>query len=78
MIKSFIVSRLYEASTWRGLILFITGVIGYNLTPEQQAALVTVALAIVGAIAMFTPDNAKKADPVPLVESSNPPESPNG
>ena len=56
MIKKFILNRLKEPSTWRGIILLIAGAVGYNLSIEQQAALVTVALALVGAIGMFTPD----------------------
>ncbi len=56
MIKAYILARLAEASTWRGLILFITGLGGLTLSGDQLNASVTVALALVGAIGVFFPD----------------------
>jgi hypothetical protein len=55
---TYIVSRLGEASTWRGLIMLCTA-IGIQVSPDQAAAIVSLGMAIAGAIGVFTPD-AKK------------------
>lgn len=55
LIINYILSRLKEASTWRGIIALITG--GWtSLNPEQIEAIIPIALAIVGAIGVFLPD----------------------
>jgi hypothetical protein len=42
-------NRLKQESTWRGIILLITA-FGVQIAPELQNAIITVGLAIVGAI----------------------------
>lgn len=44
-----IVNRLSENSTWRGIILIVTAA-GVGLNPEQQNAIIVAGLAIVGLI----------------------------
>ena len=50
-----IMERAKERSTWLGLITLLT-VIGINLSPGQQEALVTAAVAVAGAVLAFTRD----------------------
>ena len=54
--KEFIMNRLREPSTWRGLILMLTA-LGVKLEPQQIEAIVTFGLATVGAIGVFVPDS---------------------
>jgi hypothetical protein len=51
-ILNYVIDRLSENSTWRGLILLATAV-GLKLEPDQQAAILTTGLALVGAINVF-------------------------
>jgi hypothetical protein len=49
---NYIIDRLSENSTWRGLILLATAV-GLKLEPDQQAAILTTGLSAVGLINVF-------------------------
>lgn len=55
-IVHYIVDRLSENSTWRGLI-FVATAIGLKLDPEQGAAIVAAGLSVVGAINVFRKEN---------------------
>lgn len=48
----YLIDRLAEQSTWRGLILLATS-LGLVLSPEQQAAIIALGLAAVGSINVF-------------------------
>jgi len=48
----FVLDRLSENSTWRGLILVGTAV-GLKLEPDHQEAIVAAGLGLVGAINVF-------------------------
>lgn len=52
---NYIYSRLMEASTWRGIMALLTAV-GVALNPEQQAAIITAGLAVIGVIGVFFKD----------------------
>lgn len=54
-IWDYIKARLGEPTTWKGLITLLT-ILGVNINPEQQTAIVTVGAAIVSAIWVFAPD----------------------
>lgn len=56
--KDFLLARLHEASTWRGLVALLTAV-GVVLTPEQTEAVVAAGLAVIGALGLFLPDSQK-------------------
>lgn len=47
-----ILNRLSENSTWRGLILIATAA-GAQLNPDQQAAIIAAGLALCGLINVF-------------------------
>ena len=54
---NFIVSRLKEASTWRGILAIITAC-GITVSPEQSDAIVATGLALIGVVGAFFPDKA--------------------
>lgn len=53
----FVLARLGEISTWKGAFLLLTAA-GVTLAPEMQNAIVTIGLAVVGALGVATPDPA--------------------
>lgn len=55
MIIQYVLARLREPSTWRGIIMLIAG--GWaTRNPDQLDAIIPVAMAIVGAVGAFIPD----------------------
>lgn len=52
---NWLVKRLREASTWRGLV-WLAAVAGLALRPEQAEAIVTVGMAIAGLLGVFLSD----------------------
>ena len=52
---NYILERLGEASTWRGIFAFLTGV-GIAISPDQAAAYTAAGLALIGVIGTFTKD----------------------
>jgi len=55
---NYIVNRLSEASTWRGIILLATA-LGATVSPEQQAAIVVFGLGLAGVIGAFFKDKGE-------------------
>lgn len=55
---TYVLERLKEPSTWRGLVLLLT-VAGLKLSPDQANAIMALGLAVVGAIGVFLPDKKK-------------------
>jgi hypothetical protein len=53
--KSFILERLVEASTWRGIVLVLTA-IGVPIAPQVADLIVSSGLGIAGLIGALTPD----------------------
>lgn len=63
LIINYILSRLQEASTWRGIILLVGG--GWaRSNPEQVEAIIPITLAIAGAVGAFMPDMTKSVEEV--------------
>jgi hypothetical protein len=56
----FIVARLGEISTWKGAFLILTAG-GAAIHPDLQNAIITIGLAVVGALGVATPDPAPSA-----------------
>ncbi len=61
IIIQYILRRLTETSTIRGIVLFVTSAAGLALSPEQTNASVYIVLGIVGLIGTLLPDNIGKA-----------------
>ena len=53
---NYVVARLKEASTWRGLILIATA-LGLNLAPVMQEAIVTAGIGLAGVAGAVLPDS---------------------
>ena len=56
--KQFILNRLGESSTWRGIFLIASAFGLYSFTEDQEHAIESLAIALFGAW-HFTPDNFK-------------------
>jgi uncharacterized membrane protein len=54
--KKYLLTRMHEASTWRGIVMLISAM-GITLSPEQTAAIIAAGMALVGLIGVFVPDN---------------------
>ena len=55
IMKAYMIERLKEPSTWRGIVLLLTA-IGVPVAPAMADAIVSVGLAIAGLIGVATPD----------------------
>ena len=53
--KSYILARAKEPSTWRGLILLLTAV-GVPIAPAMAEAIISAGLALTGLVGVVTPD----------------------
>lgn len=53
--KSYILARAKEPSTWRGLVLLLTA-IGVPVAPAMAEAIISAGLAVAGLIGVVTPD----------------------
>ena len=53
--KAYMIERLKEPSTWRGIVLLLTA-IGGPVAPAMADAIVSVGLAVAGLIGVATPD----------------------
>lgn len=51
----YIINRLKEASTWRGIALLLTA-LGVQVAPELQEAVITVGVSTAGLIGVVFPD----------------------
>lgn len=54
-LKDFLIDRARERSTWLGLVSLLAA-LGVSLSPEEAEAVVAAAVAVGGAIAVFTKD----------------------
>lgn len=52
---TFLLERLGEASTWRGIVAMVTA-LGVVLQPDQVEAIIAAGLALIGMIGAFLPD----------------------
>lgn len=48
----FLIARLKEPSTWRGIVA-IAAILGVNISPEMQQGIIGVAVALLGVIEIF-------------------------
>jgi len=53
--RSYVLNRLRESSTWRGIILLLTAV-GVPIAPELADMIISAGLAVAGLIGALTPD----------------------
>ena len=53
--KAYMIERMKEPSTWRGIVLLLTA-IGVPVAPAMADAIVSVGLAVAGLIGVAAPD----------------------
>ena len=53
--KTYILERLKEPSTWRGIVMLLTAA-GIPIAPQMQDVIISAGLALVGLIGAATPD----------------------
>jgi hypothetical protein len=53
----YVLARLSEGSTWRGIFLLLTAA-GVTLRPELQAAITAVGLSLTGLVGVVVPESA--------------------
>lgn len=51
----YIIERLKEASTWRGLIMIVTS-LGIGIHPDLITPIITIGTGLAGAVGVFTKD----------------------
>jgi len=56
---AWLIERLKEPSTWRGLVAILTG-LGVTLQPNQAEAIIAAGLAVVGLIEVFRREKKTK------------------
>jgi uncharacterized membrane protein len=52
---NWLIERLKEPSTWRGIVMLVTG-FGLALSSEMQEQIITVGISLAGLIGMLTSD----------------------
>jgi hypothetical protein len=57
---NYLINRLKEPSTWRGIILVIAGVFGYQMPPGIQETVIASGVALAGVVGAVMPDSVKK------------------
>jgi hypothetical protein len=62
---NWLIARLREGSTWRGLIWLLT-VAGITLRPEQVEALIVAGMALAGLLGVFMQDKKDDKPPIEL------------
>jgi hypothetical protein len=53
--KNYLIERLKEPSTWRGLVLVATAA-GATISPDWQNAIITLGIALAGGIGVVSAD----------------------
>lgn len=53
--KQYLIDRMKEPSTWRGIILLLTAV-GVPIAPELQSVIISAGLGLAGLVGAVTPD----------------------
>jgi hypothetical protein len=62
--SNYLLARLAESSTWRGLVMLITA-LGVKVEPAQMNAIIAAGMAAAGLIAVFMPDRKSPAPAEP-------------
>lgn len=61
MTKAYVISRLKEPSTWRGIVMLLTAA-GVQIQPQMIEVIVSCGMALAGAVGVLTADKANHAD----------------
>lgn len=66
-VLDYILERLKEPNSWRGLVWIITAA-GFVLEPEQREAIVTAGMTLAGILGVITKDNAPSKEDIKQLE----------
>lgn len=58
--KTYIIKRLGELSTWKGILAFLVGIGLFTLTDSQTEAIATAMVAVYAAMSALLPDKLTK------------------
>jgi hypothetical protein len=58
--KKYLIERMLEASTWRNIVILISGLFGHEMAQTEAMTIVTVGMQIAGAIGVMLPDKIRK------------------
>jgi hypothetical protein len=58
-LRAHLAKQLTESSTWRGLVLIATGLLGWNVESVRAEAIITLGIMIAGFIAVIFPDKVR-------------------
>ncbi len=61
---NFIIERLGETSTWRGVVSVLTGV-GIKIRPDLSEYIISIGLSLIGIVNIFRKEKGAPADSVP-------------
>lgn len=56
----YVINRLKEPSTWRGLIMIAVSAFGLHWSPESQESIVYAGIGLAGLLGTVLPDSWKK------------------
>ncbi|WON77568.1 hypothetical protein [Serratia sp. UGAL515B_01] len=57
---NYILNRLREASTWRGIVMLLAGALGFDLGTNSAELAIAIGVAASGAVGALFPDANKK------------------
>jgi len=61
-LTQYILERLEERSTWAGIITFVVGALGLNLSPDAQSAIALLGTSVIGVVIALIPDKHPKQE----------------
>lgn len=67
----FLLNRLREPSSWRGVILLLTA-LGVHIRPELGEAIIALGMALAGGVAVVTPDAGVQRQSAAVPDDSAP------
>lgn len=76
MFYNWLLHRLREPSTWAGIITVVTGILGWKVSEEVRAHVVTIGTSIVGLLLAIGREGKATDDDPPLVPPILPPITP--
>ncbi len=58
--KKYLIAQLQQPSTWRGLVMLVTGIFGFHVSPDIATSIIAAGVSVAGVIGAIIPDKIKK------------------